>query len=95
MLLFTEDWTGPINYYRNLPFWRINISDTEVSVRVPCLMIVGNQDTSVKLESIVKSTEYLEKFSVKIIEGAKHFPHQERPKDVNKALISFLVGEFL
>ncbi|XP_075226294.1 epoxide hydrolase 4-like isoform X2 [Lycorma delicatula] len=87
-----EDWTGPINYYRNLPFWRVNVGDSEPSVRIPCLLIVGNHDSGVKLESIVKSTEYLEKFAVKVVEGVGHFPHQECPNDVNKALINFFVG---
>lgn len=89
-----EDWTGPINYFRNLPFWRVNTleSDSEPSVRVPTLLIIGNKDSNVKLESVVKSSEYLEVFSMKVVEDAGHFPHQERPNEVNKALISFLVG---
>lgn len=83
-----EDWTGPINYYRNLPFTRINTSSSPVSV--PCLLITGNKDTFICLESIVKSTEYSEKYSMKIVDGAGHFPHQEMPETVNLHLLSFL-----
>ncbi|RZF34868.1 hypothetical protein LSTR_LSTR012865 [Laodelphax striatellus] len=87
-----EDWTGPINYYRNLPFWRVNVAEGSANLRVPVLMMVGNRDSSVHLESVVKSTDFVDKFSLKVIDGAGHFPHQENPKDVNKILFSFLVG---
>lgn len=33
-----NDWTGPLNYYRNLPFYRIK--DGEI-LRCPCLIITG------------------------------------------------------
>lgn len=56
------------------------------------LLIVGNEDPSVTIESIVQSSEYVEKFSVKVITGAHHFPHQENPDAVNKAIIKFLIG---
>lgn len=56
------------------------------------LLIVGNEDPSVTIESIVQSSEYVEKFNVKVITGAHHFPHQENPDAVNKAIIKFLIG---
>lgn len=33
-----NDWTGPLNYYRNFPFYRIKAGET---VRCPCLIVVG------------------------------------------------------
>lgn len=86
----TEDWTGPINYYRNLPHWRI---DQDYRIIVPTLLIVGNKDPFIQLESVVKSTEYAKKFLLKIVDGAGHFPHQENPELVNKLLLSFLTGK--
>ncbi|XP_066591187.1 epoxide hydrolase 4-like [Prorops nasuta] len=85
-----EDWTGPINYFRNLPFTRLNTDCEQFYTRT--LLIIGNLDPSVTIESIVQSSEYVEKFSVKVIKGARHFPHQEKPDIVNEALIKFLVG---
>uniref|UniRef100_A0A1B6GC61 AB hydrolase-1 domain-containing protein n=1 Tax=Cuerna arida TaxID=1464854 RepID=A0A1B6GC61_9HEMI len=85
-----EDWTGAINYYRNLPFCRVRASES-CPVEVPCLLILGNQDFSVQLESVVRSTEYLSKYQLKIIDSAGHFPHQERPEEVNIMLLNFLV----
>uniref|UniRef100_A0A1B6CNS7 AB hydrolase-1 domain-containing protein n=1 Tax=Clastoptera arizonana TaxID=38151 RepID=A0A1B6CNS7_9HEMI len=84
-----EDWSGPINYYRNLPFSRIN---AKKKVDVPSMLLVGTRDSSVTLESVIKSTDYLDKFVLKVVDGAKHFPHQEYPEIVNEYLLSFLVG---
>lgn len=90
-LSFTEDWTGALNYYRNLPFYRLedsNLRETEVR----CLLVTGKLDDSVPLESVVKSTEFIQKYYLKIIENAGHYPHQENPAMVNKALLEFLLG---
>lgn len=89
----TEDWTGPINYYRNLTFTRLNIDNGE-QIDNKTLLIVGNMDPFVTIENIVQSCEYAEASSVKVIKGAQHFPHQEKPDAVNKAIIKFLIGKF-
>lgn len=85
----TVDWTGPLNYYRNFPFYKIRESET---IRCPTLIVTGNDDTLCKLDSIVKSAEYCDKFILKIIDNTKHWPHQESPDQFNKALMKFLVG---
>lgn len=33
-----SDWSGPLNYYRNLPFYTVRSNE---SVRCPCLIVVG------------------------------------------------------
>ncbi|CAH0559222.1 unnamed protein product [Brassicogethes aeneus] len=83
-----EDWTGPINYYRNLPFTKI--SDNCEQINVTTVLVTGNKDNFLKLEDIVKSTEFCEKFYMKIIDGAGHFPHQESPEMFNKILLKYL-----
>lgn len=62
-------------------------------LQVPCLLITGNKDESVQLESFIKSTEFLKTSTLRIIDNAMHFPHQEQPQVVNDLLTSFL-GEF-
>lgn len=52
--------------------------------------MVGNNDENVKMESVIKSTEFLKTFTIKIIDNSSHFPHQEQPAAVNKILKSFL-----
>lgn len=49
-------------------------------------------DRNVSLETMVKSSEFVEKSRVKIINGAKHFPHQEAPVVVNEIIRNFLIG---
>lgn len=70
------------------------MSEGRGAVNVPTLLLTGNKDPWVNLESIVKSSDYVEKFLVKMVEGAGHFPHQECPEAVNNLLLSFLIGEF-
>uniref|UniRef100_A0A023F7J8 Putative soluble epoxide hydrolase n=1 Tax=Triatoma infestans TaxID=30076 RepID=A0A023F7J8_TRIIF len=84
-----EDWTGAINYFRTFPYWRLNINE---SYQVSTLLITGNKDKSVLIESIIQSTDFVEKFSLKVINNASHFPHQEQPDEVNKVLLNFLIG---
>ncbi|XP_076761310.1 epoxide hydrolase 4 isoform X2 [Xylocopa sonorina] len=86
-----EDWTGAINYYRNLPFIRLNI-DTCSQISTQTLLIIGNMDPIVAIENIVQSSEYIEKFYVKLIPQAQHFPHQQKPDIVNEAILKFFMG---
>lgn len=90
-----EDWTGPLNYFRNLPFNRLkNASSTKNDinkVKVPTLLLTGSSDNCVSLESIVRSTDFVEQFMLKIVDNSSHFPHQQRPDQVNQLLLSFLI----
>lgn len=86
-----EDWTGAINYYRNLPFTRLN-TDSFEQICVHTLLLTGNMDPLATIENIVQGSEYIEKFNVKVIFGAQHFPHQQKPDSVNKAILKFLMG---
>lgn len=95
------DWTGAINYFRNLPFYRIeprsnndSLNKEEDMLQVPCLLIIGSNDVSVHIASFVKSTEFLKTSTVRIIDNASHFPHQEQPEVVNELLTSYL-GEYI
>lgn len=87
-----EDWTGPINYYRNLPFMRL-YSIEPISNQT--LLIVGNADPSVSLESVIQSSDLIERFNIKVIIGAQHFPHQEKPEMVNDVILKFLIGKLI
>ena len=57
------------------------------------MLLIGNMDPIVTLESIVQSSEYIDKVSVKVVPGAHHFPHQEKPELVNEAIMKFLIGK--
>ncbi|XP_060524172.1 epoxide hydrolase 4-like [Cylas formicarius] len=82
-----EDWSGPINYYRNLAFSKI---DDEREIAVPVIVIYGSNDKVVDLRGVVKSTEFCTHFRIKIVDGCGHFPHQENPEAFNNILLKYL-----
>lgn len=51
-------------------------------------------DPIVTIESIVQSAEYIKNFNVKMISGAQHFPHQQKPDIVNEAIKLFMGKSF-
>lgn len=56
-----SDWTGPLNYYRNFPFYRIKAGET---VRCPCLIVIGELwtnafDLTIDLRSKEKSSNVI------------------------------------
>ncbi|CAL8091638.1 unnamed protein product [Orchesella dallaii] len=85
-----EDWVGPINHYRTLlrlmKRGKIHIK----KATVPTLFIVGNADPYYSLEMICKSSEYVENFTLKIVEGGGHFLPQETPNYINSLILDFL-----
>lgn len=86
----TDDWRGPLNYYRNFLFFRVKEGET---VQCPCLIITGNDDRFYKLESVVKSSDFCENFIIKVIEQSGHAPHQEMSTEFNSLLLKFLLGK--
>ena len=75
-----------------MPYIRLDTSNGQ-QIKTRTLLIVGNADPSVSLENIVQSTEFIETFNVKVVQGAGHFPHQEKPEIVNESIIKFLIGK--
>ncbi|KAH1028147.1 epoxide hydrolase 4 [Dendroctonus ponderosae] len=84
-----EDWTGPINYYRNLTLFKV--SEHLDQIEVPVILVTGGKDQFVSLEGIIKSTEFCEFFRLKVIEDCGHFPQQENPEIFNDVLLKYLV----
>lgn len=87
----TEDWTGALNYYRNLPLFKI--SDHLHDIQVPIILITGGKDQFVSLESIIKSTEFCEYFRLKVIDDCGHFPQQENPEAFNNVILKHLIDK--
>lgn len=87
---------GGLNWYRNLDHnWELTAPWQDAKIRQPSLFIAGSKDAVVtgligsklvnKLELVLPNlTRKL------IIEGAGHWVQQERPDEVNAALVSFL-----
>ena len=87
---------GGLNWYRNLDRnWELTAPWQDAQIRQPSLFIAGSKDAVVtgligskqvnKLELVLPNLK-----QKLIIEGAGHWVQQERPEEVNAALVKFL-----
>jgi pimeloyl-ACP methyl ester carboxylesterase len=88
--------TGPLNWYRNLDRnWELTIPWHHAPVLVPALYLTGDQDLVLQFSG---GREGLSRLSGAVpllrepvvFEGCGHWTQQERPDEVNAALIGFL-----
>lgn len=93
--LFTEDWVGPINHLRTLIRLIKQTKQPLKKASVPTLFVVGNADPYYSLEMICKSSEFVENFTLKIVEGGGHFLPQEKPNYINSLILDFLKSKFV
>ena len=92
---FTESgFTGPLNWYRNFDRnWELTASTPAATIDVPTLFVGGTADPALMMTPRdrvrgVVSGPYREV----LIDGAGHWLQQERPDEVNAALVDFLAG---
>jgi pimeloyl-ACP methyl ester carboxylesterase len=84
--------TAPLNWYRCFDLnWELTATTPAATIAVPSLFIGGGADPTLaytprhRVREVV-SGDYREA----MIEGAGHWIQQERPDDVNAALLDFL-----
>ena len=85
---------GGLNWYRNLDRnWELMAAWRNAKVTVPALFITGEKDVvrSFAPEAGIRANVPNLKDLV-IVPGAGHWVQQERPDEVNKAIIGFLKG---
>jgi pimeloyl-ACP methyl ester carboxylesterase len=86
--------TGPLNWYRNFDRnWELTASTPAATIDVPTLFIGGTADPAMAMTPRdrvhhVVSGPYREV----LVDGAGHWLQQERPAEVNTALLDFLAG---
>ncbi len=86
--------TGGLNWYRNFDLnWELTADTPATTVIVPSLFITGSKDvvrtfTRADRAREVATGDYQEL----VIDGAGHWIQQERPEEVNDALLKFLSG---
>jgi pimeloyl-ACP methyl ester carboxylesterase len=89
---------GPLNYYRNLDRnWEIQAALTGAPVTVPALYVAGDRDLIVSFPGMDQLLANLKRFvpalrKIQMIAGCGHWTQQERPAEVNAALLDFLRG---
>jgi pimeloyl-ACP methyl ester carboxylesterase len=87
---------GGLNWYRNLDRnWELTAPWQDAQIHQPSLFIAGGQDAVITGLIGAKRVNELERVLPKltrklIIDGAGHWVQQERPDEVNAALVRFL-----
>jgi pimeloyl-ACP methyl ester carboxylesterase len=87
---------GGLNWYRNIDRnWELLAPFAGAKVTVPALYIAGDRDLVVRFPGSEQLIANLKNFVPKltktiILPGCGHWTQQERPDEVNAALIAFL-----
>jgi pimeloyl-ACP methyl ester carboxylesterase len=84
--------TGGLNWYRNLDRnWDLTAEFDGAKVRVPALFMAGTRDPTVRPDRVDRLGTWVPDLRGSVlVEGAGHWLQQERPAEVNAALIAFL-----
>jgi pimeloyl-ACP methyl ester carboxylesterase len=72
---------------------KFDARDKLSTIAARTLVITGSQDRIVPLEFSRRLSAGISGAQFKLIEGAGHLLHLERPKEVNASIISFLEGD--
>ena len=87
---------GGLNWYRNIDRkWELTAPWQDAQIHQPSLFIAGSQDSVITgligAKRVAELERVLPNLKAKlIIDGAGHWIQQERPEEVNAALIAFL-----
>jgi pimeloyl-ACP methyl ester carboxylesterase len=86
--------TGPLSWYRNFDRnWELMEPYAGAKVEVPALFLAGERDTVLKmLPPDVMDGWVADLRGSILIPGAGHWVQQERPDEVNRALVEFVSG---
>jgi pimeloyl-ACP methyl ester carboxylesterase len=87
--------TGPLNWYRTLDLsWELSAAWRHAKVTVPALYLAGDRDLAVSftggpngLADVITDLR-----DARLLPGCGHWTQQERPDEVNEAMIAFLGG---
>ena len=86
--------TGGLNWYRNMDRnWETTPELAGATISVPCLFIGGTADPVLTFTRRDRAAEVIAgPYREVMIDGAGHWLQQERPDEVNAALLEFLKG---
>ncbi|XP_042239026.1 epoxide hydrolase 4-like isoform X2 [Homarus americanus] len=86
-----EDWTGPLHHLRQLDLRRPREDEPSPDVITkPILLIMGDSDHLLPIDTAYRSAEYVERITIKPIPGGVYLSHLSHASQVNQ-----MVGEFL
>ena len=87
---------GPLNYYRNIDRnWELMAAFDGTKVTVPALYIAGDHDMVVAFPGTAEQIANMKQVvpllrDIQMLPGCGHWTQQERPAEVNAAIIEFL-----
>jgi len=87
---------GGLNWYRNIDRnWELSGAFAGARVKVPALYVVGDRDLVISFRGIKELIANLPTFVPELrgtvmLKGCGHWTQQERPTDVNAAILEFL-----
>ncbi|MGV0835629.1 alpha/beta fold hydrolase [Mycolicibacterium thermoresistibile] len=86
--------TGGLNWYRNMDRnWELTAGLVDTKITVPALFLAGAADPVLGFMRPERATEVATgPYREVLLDGAGHWVQQERPQQVNAALIDFLRG---
>jgi pimeloyl-ACP methyl ester carboxylesterase len=86
--------TGGLNWYRNISRnWEITADLAQTKVVVPALFLAGAQDLVALFMSDTHMDAWVTDLRVRVtLPATGHWVQQERPAEVNEALLSFLAS---
>ncbi len=86
--------TGGLNWYRNIDRnWHLTPEIHDAKVEVPARLIAGTDDPVLMMTPpAIQDGLLLDDRGTVIIEGAGHWVQQEKPAEVNAAVLEFLDG---
>jgi len=86
--------TGGLNYYRNIDRnWELTAPLDDVRVEAPALFLTGSEDVVRRIMPASGMDGWVTDLRAHVVlDGAGHWVQQERPEEVNAALLSFLGG---
>lgn len=83
--------TGGLNWYRNIDRNReLTLQYDERRIEMPALFMAGTRDSTMKWMSPEVMDGRVTDLRTVLVEGAGHWLQQERPDDVNRALLALL-----
>lgn len=86
--------TGPLNWYRNFDRnWQLTETTPAPTIAVPTLFLGGTADPALAMTPRDRVRDVVSgPYREVMIEGAGHWLQQERPDEVNAALLDFLAA---
>ncbi|HZN13724.1 MAG TPA: alpha/beta hydrolase [Acidimicrobiales bacterium] len=86
--------SGGLNWYRNFDRnWVRSVAWADRKIEMPALFIAGDKDPVIRMVSPDAMRDWVTDLrGLTLLPGAGHWIQQERPDDVNRALVEFLDG---